>query len=169
MARASARRDMSSQFLRQRRRSRPWVCSEHRSRRRPWQNRKWRNAPKRKSRRALIPPPTAAAEAAAVPIGTRSVRRQRIRSRIRQERSSLARRSPTATPAAGTAATQAAPVSRPSRRVRSRIPPAAAPDRVGTNPAPIAAATIVPRDKAAVRTVRPKRKNKGKTQRKNVM
>ena len=71
--------------------------------------------------------------------------------------------------AAGTAATQAAPVSRPSRRVRSRIPPAAAPDRVGTNPAPIAAATIVPRDKAAVRTVRPKRKNKGKTQRKNVM
>ena len=112
---------------------------------------------------------TAAAEAAAVPIGTRSVRRQHIRSRVPQEKLSPARKSPTATPAAGTAATQAAPVSRPRQRVRSRIPPAAATDRVGTNPVPIAAATIVPRDKAAVRTVRPKRKNKGKTQRKNVM
>lgn len=125
--------------------------------------------PKEKSRRAPIPPPTAAAEAAAVPIGTRSVRRQRIRSRVPQEKQSPARKSQTATPAAGTAATQEAPVSRPRQRVRSRIPPAAAPDRVGTNPVPIAAATIVPRDKAAVRTVRPKRKNKGKTQRKNVM
>ena len=90
------------------------------------------------------------------------------RNRVPQERLSPAKRSPTATPAAGTAATQAAPVSRPSRRVRSRIPPAAAPDRVGTNPAPIAVVTIVPRDKAAARLVRPRRRNNRKTQRKNV-
>ena len=138
------------------------------SRRHLLSNRRWRNVPRKRSRKAPIPPPTAVAETAAAPTGTRNVRQQPTRNRVPQERLSPAKRSPTATPAAGTAATQAAPVSRPSRRVRSRIPPAAAPDRVGTNPAPIAVVTIVPRDKAAARLVRPRRRNNRKTQRKNV-